>query len=62
MSADAREAILALAAERGAHAIIDFVGTDETLDLAMQIVRPRGVVALLGLAGRRSVPVFRARI
>ena len=55
MSADAREAILALAADRGAHAVIDFVGTDETLGLAMQVVRPRGVVALLGLAGG-SVP------
>ncbi|MFQ5425535.1 MAG: NAD(P)-dependent alcohol dehydrogenase [Gaiellales bacterium] len=36
---------------RGASAVIDFVGSDETLDLAAGIVGGRGVVALLGLAG-----------
>ena len=35
----------------GAHAVLDFVGTDESLTLATQIVRQRGIVAMLGLAG-----------
>ena len=35
----------------GAHAVLDFVGTDESLALAVQAVRQRGIVALLGLAG-----------
>jgi propanol-preferring alcohol dehydrogenase len=36
---------------RGAAAVIDFVGTDETLALAARVVARRGLVALLGLAG-----------
>lgn len=40
---------------RGADAVIDFVGSDETLALAVRTVAPRGTVALLGLAGG-SVP------
>lgn len=36
---------------RGAAAVIDFVGSDETLSLASSLVARRGVVALLGLAG-----------
>lgn len=36
-------------------AVIDFVGTDDTLALAVRVVGRRGVVALLGLAGG-SVP------
>lgn len=55
MSPEAPEAILALGSGRGAHAVIDFVGTDETLALATEVVGRRGVVALLGLAGG-SVP------
>jgi propanol-preferring alcohol dehydrogenase len=35
----------------GAHAVLDFVGTDESLALATQAVRQRGIIALLGLAG-----------
>ncbi len=40
-----------LLGNRGAHAVIDFVGTDDTLRLAAEIVGMRGIVALLGLAG-----------
>ena len=35
----------------GAHAVLDFVGTDETLSLATAVVRQRGAIGLLGLAG-----------
>ena len=35
----------------GADAVIDFVGTSETIDVALASVRTRGIVALLGLAG-----------
>jgi alcohol dehydrogenase, propanol-preferring len=35
----------------GAEAVLDFVGSDETLALAADVVARRGVVALLGLAG-----------
>ncbi len=35
----------------GADAVLDFVGTDATLALAADVVAPRGIVALLGLAG-----------
>lgn len=35
----------------GARAVLDFVGTDATLALAAEAVGPRGVIALLGLAG-----------
>lgn len=35
----------------GAHAVLDFVGTDESLTLATQTVRQRGIIAMLGLAG-----------
>ena len=37
----------------GAAAVVDFVGTDETLALAASLVERRGIVALLGLAGGR---------
>jgi propanol-preferring alcohol dehydrogenase len=36
---------------KGAEAVIDFVGTDDSLALAADVVAPRGIVALLGLAG-----------
>jgi propanol-preferring alcohol dehydrogenase len=52
---DCAAAILELTGERGANAVIDFVGTDETLALAGRVVGRRGLVALLGLAGG-SVP------
>ena len=35
----------------GAHAVLDFVGTDETLRLGAAVVRQRGMIGLLGLAG-----------
>jgi propanol-preferring alcohol dehydrogenase len=35
----------------GAEAVLDFVGSDETLALAADVVARRGVIALLGLAG-----------
>jgi propanol-preferring alcohol dehydrogenase len=47
----AAEEIVALAGGRGADAVLDFVGTDDSLALAGGVVGPRGVVALLGLAG-----------
>jgi propanol-preferring alcohol dehydrogenase len=46
---DAAPAILDLTG--GAEAVVDFVGTDETLALAARVVATRGIVALLGLAG-----------
>ena len=47
----AADRIKELTAGEGAHAVLDFVGTDESLQLAAQIVRQRGIVAMLGLAG-----------
>ncbi len=44
------EQVLAIAPQ-GVDAVIDLVGTDETLALAARIVGRRGIVALLGLAG-----------
>jgi propanol-preferring alcohol dehydrogenase len=35
----------------GAEAVLDFVGSDDSLALAADVVAPRGIVALLGLAG-----------
>lgn len=35
----------------GVEGVIDFVGLNDTLALATRVVKPRGVVALLGLAG-----------
>jgi len=40
----------------GARAVIDFVGSDATLRLAAAITGPRGIIALLGLAGG-SIPI-----
>jgi propanol-preferring alcohol dehydrogenase len=48
---DAAAAVLALTGGRGASAVIDFVGSDDTLSLAADVVGRRGIVALLGLAG-----------
>ena len=53
--ADAADQILELTDGRGAGAVIDFVGTDDTLALACKVVGRRGLVALLGLLGG-SVP------
>ena len=47
-------------AGRGAEAVIDFVGTDETLGLAAATVAARGIVALLGLAGGQVAFGFEA--
>jgi propanol-preferring alcohol dehydrogenase len=47
--------ILAASGGQGADAVIDFVGTDDSLALASRAVGRRGIVALLGLAGG-SVP------
>jgi alcohol dehydrogenase, propanol-preferring len=44
-------AIADLTRGRGAAAVVDFVGTDETLALGAGVVARRGLVALLGLAG-----------
>jgi propanol-preferring alcohol dehydrogenase len=35
----------------GAEAVVDFVGSDDSLALAADVVAPRGIVAVLGLAG-----------
>ena len=48
---DVRESIHELTGGRGAAAVIDFVGTNESLALAADVVSARGLVALLGLAG-----------
>ena len=47
----AGEGLRELVGERGAQAVIDFVGSDETLTLAARAVGRRGLVALVGLAG-----------
>jgi alcohol dehydrogenase, propanol-preferring len=49
--ATAAGAVLDRTRGRGADAVIDFVGTDDSLALAARVVAKRGVVALLGLAG-----------
>jgi propanol-preferring alcohol dehydrogenase len=49
--ANAKDEILELTRGRGVQAVIDFVGTDDSLALAGSIVGKRGLVALLGLAG-----------
>lgn len=45
------EAVLAITQGRGVAAVIDLVGTDDSLALAARIVGRRGLIALLGLAG-----------
>ena len=54
-SPGAAHEILELSGGRGADAVIDFAGTDDSLALAASVVGRRGLVALLGLAGG-SVP------
>lgn len=49
--ADAARVFGDLTAGRGAQAVVDFVGSDDSLALAAAAVAPRGVIALLGLAG-----------
>ncbi len=48
--AEAREAVEEASGGRGASAVIDFVGSDDTLALGASLVARRGVMALLGLA------------
>lgn len=48
---DAAASIRDLTHGEGAHAVLDFVGSDESLALAARVVRQRGVIGLLGLAG-----------
>jgi propanol-preferring alcohol dehydrogenase len=48
---DAAQALADLTHGEGAQAVLDFVGTDESLALAARAVGRRGVIALLGLAG-----------
>ncbi|CAJ2512048.1 Uu.00g076730.m01.CDS01 [Anthostomella pinea] len=47
----ASEQIMSLTKSRGVDAIVDFVGTAETLKLAAAVSRPRGRVVLLGMQG-----------
>jgi propanol-preferring alcohol dehydrogenase len=49
--AEAAMAVEVVSGGRGASAVIDFVGSEETLALAAGLVARGGVVALLGLAG-----------
>jgi alcohol dehydrogenase, propanol-preferring len=51
----AAEEVLDLTERRGVDAVLDFVGTDDSLALAAATVGRRGIVVLLGLAGG-SVP------
>lgn len=46
-------ALLAVTGGRGCDAVLDFVGSDDSLALAAGLVARRGIVALLGLAGGR---------
>ncbi|MBU6244811.1 MAG: alcohol dehydrogenase catalytic domain-containing protein [Actinomycetales bacterium] len=53
---DAAHAIGELCGPLGARAVIDFVGSNESLRLSAAIAGPRGIIALLGLAGG-SIPI-----
>ena len=48
---DAPEQVNDITSGEGAEALLDFVGTDETLALAARMIRRRGILALLGLFG-----------
>jgi propanol-preferring alcohol dehydrogenase len=48
---EARDAILAIAGDKGVSAAFDFVGADATLELALGVTMPGGKVTQLGLAG-----------
>ena len=52
---DAATEVMSFTRGVGAHAVLDFVGSDETLRLATQLAGRQGVVVLAGLAGG-SVP------
>lgn len=39
----------------GVDAVFDCVGTEQTLDLAMRLLRPRGTLVMVGTAGRQKV-------
>lgn len=47
----AAERILTETAGRGAHVVLDFVGTQATVDLATSIVAPGGAIRFVGLGG-----------
>lgn len=49
--ADASRRIAELSAPTGASAVIDFVGSDQSLALAASVIGPRGCIALMGLGG-----------
>ncbi|WP_440713303.1 alcohol dehydrogenase catalytic domain-containing protein [Gordonia sp. FQ] len=46
---DAAARILAEAGEHGVDAVLDFVGVQPTIDLAMSVVRPEGAIRIVGL-------------
>jgi propanol-preferring alcohol dehydrogenase len=48
---DSANEIAVLTGGRGAQAVIDFAGTEDSLALSVAVVARRGIVALLGLAG-----------
>lgn len=48
--------LAAVVGARGAEAVFDFVGTDSTANTALRVVRPRGIVAMVG-AGGGTAPV-----
>jgi threonine dehydrogenase-like Zn-dependent dehydrogenase len=41
--------------EQGVDLVVDCVGTPDTIDLSMHIVRPKGMLVLAGTAGRQEV-------
>lgn len=47
---DISDQVLALSGGRGADAVIDFVGTDESLRLAASVVAPFGAIQMVGLS------------
>ena len=41
--------------EQGVDAVVDCVGTPDTIDLALHVLRPGGMLVLVGAAGRQQV-------
>jgi propanol-preferring alcohol dehydrogenase len=54
-AADAGQAVLALTGGSGAEAVIDLVGTDQSLRFAAAVVAPYGAIQAIGL-GAGSIP------
>ena len=52
---DARAAVAAASAGRGADVVLDFVGADATIELGAAVLRPAGELVVVGSAGGRLV-------